>query len=141
MDEGPMKQMIAKQLIAKLISLALAAAIVAAAAAAGVGPSATAAEHKCDPVTDEGWSVVPERQTLSEVDGKPYRAGADWFIDRTTTVLPFCHYYNSLGVYSLRSYSLAPVETEERIAICRGDGQGGSVAVPPYTGPCPPRSP
>src|SRR5258708_1191338 len=47
-DERPMKQA-----IAKLIRPALAAAIVAA--AAGVGPSASAAEHKCDPVTDEGW--------------------------------------------------------------------------------------
>jgi hypothetical protein len=34
---------------------------------------------------------------------------------------------------------LAPVETEERIAICRGDGRGGSVAVAPYAGPCPPK--
>jgi hypothetical protein len=132
-----------KDAIVRLICPALAAATIAivTAAGVGVGPSAIAAEHKCDPVTDEGWSVVPERQTLGEVDGPPYRAGADWFVDRTTTVLPFCHYYNSIGVYSLRSYSLAPVETGERIAICRGDGQGGSVAVPPYTGPCPPRSP
>ena len=129
-----------KDAIVRLIGPALAAATISIATAAGVGPSAIAAEHKCDPVTDEGWSVVPERQTLGEVDGEPYRVGADWFIDRTTTVLPFCHYYNSIGVYSLRSYSLAPVETEERVAICRGDGQG-SVAVAPYAGPCPPRSP
>src|SRR5258708_25566342 len=40
-DDGPMKQVIAKQMIAKLIRPALAAAIVAA--AAGLGPSAAAA--------------------------------------------------------------------------------------------------
>ena len=128
-----------KQVIAALICPVVFAAVVLGPASLAIGPSATAAEHKCDPVTDEGWSVVPERQTLSEVDSEPYRAGGDWFVNRMTTVLPFCHYYNSIGVYSLRSYSLAPVETEERIAICRGDAQGGSVAVPPYTGPCPPR--
>jgi hypothetical protein len=133
-DDGPMKQT-----IAMLIRPVLAAAVVLGPGSAAIGPSATAAEHKCDAVTDEGWSVVPERQTLSEADGEPYRAGADWFIDRATTVLPYCHYYNSIGVYSLRSYSLAPVETEERIAICRGDGQDSSVPVAPYTGPCPPR--
>jgi len=127
-----------RDVTASLIRPVFAIAVALAAAPAAMGPSATAAEHKCDPVTDEGWSVVPERQTLGEVDGPPYRVGADWFVDRTTTVLPFCHYYNSIGVYSLRSYSLAPVETEERIAICRGDGQGVSVAVAPYTGPCPP---
>jgi hypothetical protein len=130
-----------KDAIVRLICPAVAAATISivTAAGVGVGPSAIAAEHKCDPVTDEGWSVVPERQTLGEVDGEPYRMGVDWFVDRTTTVLPFCHYYNSIGVYSLRSYSLAPVETEERIVICRGDRQGGSVAVAPYAGPCPPQ--
>ena len=87
------------------------AAVFAALALCLSSGGASGAEHKCDPVTDEGWSVDPERQTLGEVDGPPYRAGADWFVDRSTTVLPFCHYYNSIGVYSLRSYSLAPVET------------------------------
>jgi hypothetical protein len=118
-------------------TLALAVALTMAAPA--VGFAAPAAEHKCDPVTDEGWSVVAERQTLSEIDGTPYPAGADWYVDRVTTALPFCHYYNSIGVYSMRSYSLAPMATEERIAICRGNREGGSVAVAPYAGPCPPR--
>jgi hypothetical protein len=94
--------------------------------------------HKCDPVTDEGWSVVPERQTLGTIDGPPYRVGADWFVDRTTSVLPLCNYFNSIGVFSLRSYSLDPVESEERVPICRG-GEGVSMAVAPYTGLCPPR--
>jgi hypothetical protein len=101
--------------------------------------SVGAAEHKCDPVTDEGWSVVAARETLSQTDGLPYQSGTDWFVDRVTTVLPFCHYYNSIGVYSMRSYSLDPVTTEERVPICRHTAQNGSVAVAPYPGPCPPR--
>jgi hypothetical protein len=67
----------------------LVAKLVAAVAAAWVGLvlCAVAAQHKCDPVTDDGWSVVPERQTLNESDSAPYGAGADWFMDRITTVL------------------------------------------------------
>ena len=83
--------------------------------------------------------AVAERETLSQIDGLPYRSGTDWFVDRVTIVLPFCHYFNSIGVYSMRSYSLDSVVTEERVAICRRTGQSGSVAVAPYTGPCPPR--
>ena len=96
--------------------------------------------HKCDPPPEEGWSVVPERQVLSETDGAPFATGptGDWFVERTTTVLPFCHYYNSIGIYSLNSYSLSPVTTEERVPICRA-AAGGSVAVAPYAGLCPPK--
>ena len=118
---------------AKIIALAIAALAVSA-----ISKIAVAAEHICDPVTDAGWSVVPERETLSQTDGRPYRSGTDWFVDRVTTVLPFCHYFNSIGVYSMRSYSLDPVVTEERVVICRGAGSS-SVAVPPYAGPCPPQ--
>ena len=115
---------------AKLLPMVL----VALTAAGGAG----AAEHTCDPVTDEGWSVVPEREILSETDGAPYRAGPDWYVDRVTTVLPFCHYFNSIGIYSMRSYSLDPVESTQRIAICRQTPAGGSAPVAPYPGPCPP---
>jgi hypothetical protein len=115
----------------------IAVAIVALAASATGG--ADAAEHRCDPVTDEGWSVVAERETLNQTDGLPYQSGTDWYVNRVTTVLPFCHYFNSIGVYSMRSYSLDPVVTEERVTICRRTGQSASVAVAPYTGPCPPR--
>ena len=94
--------------------------------------------HKCDAVTEEGWSVVPEREVLRIADGAPYRDGGDWYVDRVTTVLPFCNYYNSIGIYSLNSYSLTPIVTEERIAICRASAGGATVAVPPYAGPCPP---
>jgi hypothetical protein len=100
---------------------------------------AHAFDHKCDPVTDEGWSVVPARETLTQTESLPYQSGTDWFIDRMTTVLPFCHYFNSIGVYSMRSYSLEPVVTGEHVLICRRIGQSASVAVAPYTGPCPPR--
>jgi hypothetical protein len=118
---------------AKMIAIATAALAVFA-----ISKAAVAAEHKCDPVTDPGWSVVAEREVLSQTDSAPYHTGSDWFIDRVTTVLPFCHYFNSIGVYSMRSYSLDPVVTEERVAICRQAGSD-SVAVAPYPGPCPPR--
>jgi hypothetical protein len=113
--------------------------IVLALAISAAAGAAAAAEHKCDPVTDEGWNVMAERETLSQKDSAPYRAGPDWFVDRTTTVLPFCHYFNSIGIYSMRSYSLDPVTTEEKIAICRQSQGGGSAPVAPYAGPCPPR--
>jgi hypothetical protein len=102
-------------------------------------PAHGAVTHKCDPVTEEGWSVVPEREVLSVTDSAPYQAGAagDWYVDRITTVLPFCNYYNSIGIYSLNSYSLSPVTSEERVGICRASA-GGSVPVPPFGGPCPP---
>jgi hypothetical protein len=118
---------------AKIIALAIAALAVSA-----ISKITIAAEHTCDPVTDAGWSVVAERETLSQTDSQPYRSGTDWFVDRVTTVLPFCHYFNSIGVYSMRSYSLDPVVTEERVVICRST-RSGSIAVPPYAGPCPPQ--
>src|SRR5258707_4648920 len=118
---------------AKMIAVAVAALTVSA-----ISKAAVAAEHKCDPVADAGWSVVPEREVLSQTDGTPYQSGTDWLVDRVTTVLPFCHYFHSIRVYSLRSYSLDPVVTEERVVICRRSGRD-SVAVAPYAGPCPPR--
>jgi hypothetical protein len=118
---------------ARMIAVAVAVLTVST-----IPKAAVAAEHKCDPVTDTGWSVVPEREVLSQTDGVPYQSGTDWLVDRVTTILPFCHYFNSIGVYSMRSYSLDPVVTEERVVICRQSGSD-SVAVAPYTGPCPPR--
>ena len=126
--------------LANLIVCRAVAAMLAMVACFAVhsGAAEPPAMHKCDPVTDEGWTVVPERQVLGSTDGPPYQVGTDWFVDRTTTVLPFCNYFNSIGVFSLRSYSLDPVESEERIAICRG-GEPASMPVAPYAGPCPPR--
>jgi hypothetical protein len=116
-------------------------AVIAALAVMAMAPAFGAPMHKCDPVTEEGWSVMPDRQVLSTTDGAPYKAdpAGTWYVDRTTTVLPFCNYYNAIGIYSLNSYSLEPMESEERVAICRPAIDGRSVAVPPYGGPCPPK--
>jgi hypothetical protein len=113
-------------------------AVATAVLTASVLSEIAVAAHTCDPVTDAGWSVIAEDETLSQTDGPPYQSGADWFVDRVTTVLPYCHYFNSIGIYSMRSYSLDPVVTEQRIAICRSSGNG-TAPVAPYAGPCPPR--
>jgi hypothetical protein len=112
--------------------------------AASGGPGAAQSTPKCDPVdpvSDVGWSVVPSLETIGKVDGAPYQAGAggDWFMDRTTTLLPFCNYYNEIGIYSMRSYTLSRQVARERIAICKSAPGGGSVAIAPYAGPCPPQ--
>jgi hypothetical protein len=124
-------------------SIVVLVAIALVATAATGGPGAAQATHKCDPVdpvADVGWSVVPSLETVGEADSAPYRAGAggDWFIDRTTTLLPFCNYYNEIGIYSLRSYTLAPQLTKQQIKICQRTDAGGSAVVPPYAGTCPP---
>ena len=119
----------------------LAVALVATAATGSRG--AAQPTHKCDPVdpvSDVGWSVVPSLETVGVEDGAPYRAGADgdWFVDHTTTLLPFCNYYNEIGIYSLRSYTLAPQMSKEQIKICQRTDAGRSIAIPPYAGACPP---
>ena len=119
------------------------AAALAAAAACG-GPGAAQTNPRCDPVdpvSDAGWSVVPSLETVGKADSAPYQAGpgGDWFIDRTTVLLPFCNYYNEIGIYSMRSYTLSRQVSKERIQICKGAPAGGSTAVEPYAGPCPPR--
>ena len=65
--------------------------------------------------------------------------GGDWFIDRTTTLLPFCNYYNEIGIYSMRSYTLQRQVAKEQVQICKAAPGGASVAVAPYAGPCPPK--
>jgi hypothetical protein len=107
------------------------------------GPVGAQVDFKCDPVdpvADAGWSVVPSLETVDQADSAPYQASAagDWFVDRTTTRLPFCNYYNDLGIYSLRSYTLSPQVSTQRIAVCKAAPSGGSVAVAPHAGPCPP---
>jgi hypothetical protein len=114
-----------------------------AAIVATCGPCIAQANHKCDPVdplSDAGWSVVPSLETVGTVDSAPHQAGAsgEWFIERTTTLVPFCNYYNEIGIYSMRSYVLAPRVTKEQIRICERTAAGGSGAVAPYAGPCPP---
>jgi hypothetical protein len=99
--------------------------------------------HKCDPVdpiSDIGWSVVPSLETVRVVDGAPYQVGAggDWFVERATTRIPFCNYYNEIGIYSMRSYTLAPQITKEQVQICARTAASGTGPVSPYTGTCPP---
>ena len=118
------------------------AAIVAMAAVGEPGVAQTM--PKCDPldpISDVGWSVVPSLETIGTADGGPYQAGAsgDWFVDRTTTLLPFCNYYNEIGIYSMRSYTLSRQVAKERIQICRSTPGGSSAVVEPYAGPCPPK--
>ena len=45
-------------------------------------------------------------------DGAPYQAGADWMVERTTTLLPLCNYFSPVGSYSLKSYSLDPFDQD-----------------------------
>ena len=111
----------------RLFALILATASVLCAAAAR-------ADHTCDPVSDPGWRVVPDHEFVSQKDGAPVQEGGTWYVERTTTMLPYCNYFDEIGNYSLRSYSLSPRATTERIAICRG-----RVAIAPYDGPCPPK--
>ena len=109
-------------------------------AAALLAPGTARAQHTCDAIAEAGWSVLATNEILGIADSTPYHAGApgDWFVDRTTTVLPLCNYFNAVGNYSLRSYSLDPTQKTERVGICRTGAQGVSVAIPPYVGPCPP---
>ena len=121
------------------IMRAIAAGVVLAAAGE---PAAAQTNFKCDPldaVADAGWAVVPSLETVGKVDSAPVQSGAgDWFITRTITLLPFCNYYNEIGIYSMRSYRLSPQTSEERVQICKATPTG-SAAVAPYAGPCPPR--
>jgi hypothetical protein len=103
-------------------------------------PAAAAADHKCDPVSDPGWNVLPSDEVTGESDSAPYSdASRNWFVDRTTTVLPMCNYFDEIGNYSLRSYSLAPRVTTQKVGICRAGSDGRSAPIPPYAGTCPPR--
>jgi hypothetical protein len=97
------------------------------------------AQHACDAIGEEGWRVLATVEVVEVKDGIPFAAGGDWLVERTTTLLPMCNYFNAVGNYSLRSYSLDPAQKTERIVLCRGGAQGASVPVAPYAGPCPPK--
>ena len=96
--------------------------------------SAARAEPVCDAPTEEGYRVVLSMETTGVVDGEPYQSGPDWIVERTTTLLPLCSYFTPVGSFSLRSYSLDPYKTAERVTLCHGES-----AVAPYAGPCPPK--
>jgi hypothetical protein len=125
------------------IMLAAPMIVILAAATGFCGHLLAQPTHKCDPVdplADVGWSVVPSLETVGAVDGAPFQVGrtGDWFVERVTTRIPFCNYYNEIGIYSMRSYTLAPEVTKERIRICEHSATGGSDPVLPYAGSCPP---
>jgi len=122
-------------MVGRRITLAGISAILAATCFV-FAPSPAGALHACDAVDEEGWRVTATVEVAEVKNGAPYRAGSDWVLDRTTTTLPFCNYITPTGGYSLRSYSLDPVRTTERVVICRGTSP-----VAPYAGPCPPRAP
>jgi len=96
-------------------------------------PLSASAQHACDAAA-EGYRVEPSVEVAAVQDGAPYRAGADWVVERVTTRLPMCSYFTPVGSYSLRSYTLDPYKTTERVTLCRGES-----AVAPYAGPCPPK--
>lgn len=83
--------------------------------------------------------MVPSIEVTDVKDGPPFAAGADWVVERTTTLLPFCNYYSPVGSYSLRSYSLDPFTKGERVVLCHANAQGLSEPVAPYAGSCPPK--
>jgi hypothetical protein len=99
-----------------------------------IGGAAAQPLHTCDAIGDEGWRAVATQEIASVKDGAPFDAGSDWVVERTTRLLPLCNYVNAVGNYSLRSYSLDPIEKTERVVICRA-----GAPVEPYRGPCPPR--
>jgi hypothetical protein len=126
------------------ITLVAPVIVILAAASGFCGHALAQPTHKCDPVdpiADVGWSAVPSLETVGVVDGAPYQAGTsgDWFVERTTTRVPFCNYYNEIGIYSMRSYTLPPEVIKEQIQICERTAAGGSVAQSPYDGSCPPK--
>jgi hypothetical protein len=126
------------------ITLVASVIVILAAASGFCGHALAQPTHKCDPVdpiADVGWSVVPSLETVGVVDGAPYQVGSsgDWFVERTTTRVPFCNYYNEIGIYSMRSYTLPPEVIKEQIKICERTAAGGVAQSPPYDGSCPPR--
>ena len=86
------------------------------AALAATADGIARADHPCDPVVETGWTIVPSHETVDENDGAPYQDGTtgNWFVDRTTMLLPYCSYFDELGIYSMRSYSLSPEPKKER---------------------------
>jgi len=96
--------------------------------------STARAEPVCDPPGEEGYRVVLSMEVTGVADAEPYQSGPDWIVERTTTLLPLCSYFNKVGSYSLKSYSLDPEKKTERVMLCHGEQRVGS-----YTGPCPPK--
>jgi len=113
----------------RIRSIAAMAAILVA-TAAGFATDTARADHACDPVSDVGWSIVPSHETTGQTDGAPYRTvrAAIGSSIAPPPCFPCANYFNETGIYSMRSYSLSPRITKERVGICRGTAGGGSVA-------------
>ncbi len=94
-----------------------------------------------DPIADAGWSGGALARNHRH-GGAPYQGGAggDWLIDRTTTLLPFCNYYNEIGIYSMRSYTLSrqvsKTQVQISLASCPAAPAPRSRSM---LGPCPPK--
>jgi hypothetical protein len=106
-------------------------ALIASLSAASL--AAARAGPVCDPPAD-GDRMLLTMEIAGVSDGAPVQSGADWTVERTTTLLPLCNYFSPVGSYSLKSYSLDPEKKTERVTICRA-----GVAVAPYAGSCPPK--
>jgi hypothetical protein len=145
-----------------IMRVALVAAVLAVPA---VFPDPAGAECSLENVASaqeiaEGWTMHEDHRIVQQTDSAPYEKGrGNWYVDRETTMLPFCTVFDDLGGYSLRSYMLPKVVTKAPFQICRATAAGGSVrfappnATPkpadtahevylpydrPYAGPCPP---
>jgi hypothetical protein len=114
--------------------------VICIAAGLAAATSMARADHPCDPVSGLGWRIIATHEVVDQTDGPPFQKGAsgNWYVERTTTVLPYCSYISPVGIYSMRSYSLSPETTKQHLQICRADG-GKSVAVEPYAGICAPK--
>src|SRR5262249_37610926 len=80
-------------------------------------PARRPGHHACDDLGQPRWSTLASHEIVDVKDGAPYRVGADWYVERTSTILPLCNYINAVGNYSLRSSSLSPEEKIERVMI------------------------
>jgi hypothetical protein len=116
----------------RAVKICVAAFVLAVDLATGL--AAARAEPTCDAATEPGWRVVPSLEIAGVQDGPPQQSGADWVVERTTSLLPMCSYFTPVGSYSLKSYSLDPETRTERVVLCHA-----AAPVAPYAGPCPPK--
>ena len=117
---------------------------IAAVLAAAAFPAAARAECSLENVASaqeiaEGWTIHEDHRIVGQMDGVPYELGrGNWFVDRETTMVPFCTVFDDLGGYSLRSYMLPKVVTTARFQICQATPTGGSAPfAPPNAKPRP----
>lgn len=124
-------------LVALAIALIAIVLVVTPRSAAAAAPQPT---HKCDD-PQPGWDVLKTIEIADQKDGAPHAKGGagNWYVTRVTKWIPYCQYHNPIGLYSLDTYALSPRLVEEEVQICAAVQGGGSRAVAPFKGPCPPR--